>query len=218
MVDLDSQFQSKTLNDTIMLAPPYTGYEEDKSNPSMTAFTYAKEVQLFPLGRVEFDAVVNQPVTYIPSEEQRPRLVTQTLLQDVLILRVGDFKTEDTLGTNLAEPIPGVVNETGEETTTGVTEATTPTVLPDTVTLIVSPQDAVTLTYLTYAGARFNMVLRAPGDDQRIITEAGTLQFLLDQYNIPLPSKLPYGIEPRIDSLQLPNTYMIFEPTPTPKP
>ncbi len=62
------------------------------------------------------------------------------------------------------------------------------------------------------------MVLRAPGDDQRIITEAGTLQFLLDQYNIPLPAKLPYGIEPRIDFLQLPGAYMNFEPTATPQP
>lgn len=215
MVDLDAQFQSKTLNKTILLAPPYTGYEVDKSNPSMTSFTYTKTTPLYPFGRVEFDPVVNQPITYVPSEEQRPRLVTQTLLQDVLILHVGDYKLEGSLNTVVAAPAPGIVNETAA---TGATAPTEPTVLPDNITLVVSAQDAVTLTYLTYAGARFTLALRAPGDDQRIITEAGTLQFLLDQYNIPLPAKVPYGIEPRIDSLGLPNAYMNFIPTATPHP
>ena len=89
-------------------------------------------------------------------------------------------------------------------------------ILPDTITLVVTPQDAVTLTYLTYTGARYTLVLRSPGDDQRIMTEAGTLQFLLDQYNIPLPTRLPYAIEPRINFLTLPSQYTIF-PTPVPQ-
>jgi len=215
MVDLDAQFQSITPNYTMLLAPP--GATVEGKFPSLTAFTYpeAEGTTGNPVGRVEFDAVVNQPITYIPSEDQRPRIVSQTLLQDVLVLHVGDYKTEGSLSSVVAEPVPGVVNETQ---TTGATMPTEPTLLPDTVTLVVSPQDAVTLTYLTYVGARFNLVLRAPGDDQRIITEAGTLQFLLDQYNIPLPTKLPYGIEPRIDHLQLPGEYMNIVTTATPQP
>jgi hypothetical protein len=42
--------------------------------------------------------------------------------------------------------------------------------------------------------------MRAAGDDQRAQIEAVTLQFVLDQYNIPNPAKLPYSMQPRVDS------------------
>jgi pilus assembly protein CpaB len=82
--------------------------------------------------------------------------------------------------------------------------------IPKYITLIVSPQDAVTLNYLMYSGAgggaALTLALRSAGDDTRIQTEAVTLQFLLDQYRIPVPVKLPYGMEPKTDRL--------VEPTP----
>jgi pilus assembly protein CpaB len=66
----------------------------------------------------------------------------------------------------------------------------------------------VTLNYLIYSGAQLTLALRSAGDDTRVQTEAATLDFLLTQYNVPVPVKLPYGLEPRIDELaspQLPN-------------
>jgi pilus assembly protein CpaB len=87
--------------------------------------------------------------------------------------------------------------------------------LPDVITLIVTPQDAITLNYLIYAGAELTLVLRSAGDEAIIDTQAVTLQYLLDQYDIPVPVKLPYGIEPRVDELvppELPND----QPVPTP--
>ena len=81
----------------------------------------------------------------------------------------------------------------------GQEAAATARPLPDTVTLVVTPQDAVTLNYLILAGGRLNLVMRSAGDAQRIATEPVTLQFILDQYNIPNPAKLPYGLEPRLD-------------------
>jgi pilus assembly protein CpaB len=56
------------------------------------------------------------------------------------------------------------------------------------------------LNYLILVGGRLNLVMRSAGDDQRVSTEAVTLQFVLDQYNIPNPAKLPYGLEPRLDT------------------
>ena len=53
-------------------------------------------------------------------------------------------------------------------------------------------------------GARLNLALRSAGDTKTDKTEAVTLQFLMDQYNIPFPSKLPYGLEPRVDCLVYP--------------
>ncbi|MCK4726178.1 MAG: hypothetical protein KAT29_10255, partial [Anaerolineales bacterium] len=76
---------------------------------------------------------------------------------------------------------------------------------PQVITLIVTPQDAVTLNFLMASGARLTLALRGPGDDTRVETEAATLDFLLKQYNIPIPVKLPYGFEPRIDPLSVPD-------------
>ena len=75
---------------------------------------------------------------------------------------------------------------------------------PDIITLIVSPQDANTLNYMVYTNAQIIMALRNPSDQSRLATEAATLQFLLSQYNIPVPAKLPYASQPRIDSLTEP--------------
>jgi pilus assembly protein CpaB len=75
---------------------------------------------------------------------------------------------------------------------------------PMNVTIIVSPQDAVTLNYLMLTGARLSMALRPPNDESQILSEAVTLDYLLSRYAIPLPSRLPYGLEPRVDELILP--------------
>jgi pilus assembly protein CpaB len=77
-------------------------------------------------------------------------------------------------------------------TTNPDTGAVTP-IVPDMVTLIVSPQDSVTLSYLRNTAAILSLTLRNPTDQLRQATEAATLQFLLSQYNIPIPAKLPYA-------------------------
>jgi len=59
-----------------------------------------------------------------------------------------------------------------------------------------------------YSGSQLTLALRPSGDDTRVQTEATTLDFLLTQYNIPVPVKLPYGMQPRVDNLlppMLPN-------------
>jgi pilus assembly protein CpaB len=61
------------------------------------------------------------------------------------------------------------------------------------------------------------MTLRNVLDDSRVATEAATLQFLLSQYNIPVPAKLPYTMQPRIDALNAPSLPNSTAPTPTPQ-
>ena len=75
---------------------------------------------------------------------------------------------------------------------------------PDVITLVVSPQDAITLNYLILNGAELSLAMRPAEDSSTTDTEAVTLQFLLDQYNIFVPAKQPYGLEPRIDDLSFP--------------
>jgi pilus assembly protein CpaB len=90
----------------------------------------------------------------------------------------------------------------------GEQAAPTPPPEPEVVTLIVTPQDAITLNYLLYyqkyLGAQMTLALRSAEDNTRVLTEAVTLQYLLETYNIPVPAKLPYSIEPRVDTVELP--------------
>ncbi|MDP1545771.1 MAG: hypothetical protein Q8L87_07100, partial [Anaerolineales bacterium] len=79
-----------------------------------------------------------------------------------------------------------------------------PSTPPDIITLIVSPQDSITLSYLIYTNAKISMSLRNPSDQTRLATEASTLQFLLSQYNIPVPAKLPYAMQPALTDLVSP--------------
>jgi Flp pilus assembly protein CpaB len=181
MVDLDTQFQSKLPNNVGLVTIP----GPSEGGPTTASSSIAKGDGLS--GRTELDPTLGQPIYVIPAEAQRPRLVSQTLIQDAIVLYVGDFSTTTTSSEAQPTPLPGQ-------------EATpTPTTF-NTVTLVVSPQDAVTINYLILAGGKLNLVMRSAGDTQHVSTEPVTLQFILDQYNIPNPAKLPYGLEPRLDS------------------
>jgi pilus assembly protein CpaB len=179
-VDVDASFQSKTPNNTAVLTA--TGFPKD----ALPILTISVSGAGGPQGRLELDPSLQQPFYYIPSEDQRPRVVCQTILQDVTVLKRGNFPLATaTTQTGAAQPVAEPA--------------------PDIVTLIVSPQDAVTLTYMVYTNAQMSMTLRNPSDQSRQQTEAATLQFVLSQYNIPVPAKLPYALQPRIDSLQAPS-------------
>jgi len=149
-------------------------------------------------GRAELDPTLNQVIYFVPSEEQRPRLVSQMILQDIQVLHVGTF------------PLAGESSSSDTQDSTATQAAPSgggPTPVPQAVqkpymiTLIVSPQDAVSITYLLNSGTKLTFALRAPDDTSRAETEAATLQYLLSQYAIPVPAKLPYAIEPRMDKL-----------------
>jgi pilus assembly protein CpaB len=140
----------------------------------------------------------------MPTEPQRPRLVSQSLLQDVIVLKVGEFPYE-----GFPEPTPTPSPEEAapvDEAQEAAPPAPPPP--PEVITLIVTPQDAITLNYLLYYqksnSAQLTLALRSAEDNTRVATEAVTMQYLLEQYNIPVPAKLPYGNEPRLDQLDLP--------------
>jgi len=135
------------------------------------------------------------------------------------VLQMGNFLTPaEKAALEATQPAATATPEPGAEQPEQAA-APTPTPVPappDVITLIVSPQDAVTLNYLIYGGAELTLVLRNPKDTEANGTEAVTLTYLLDQYNIPIPVKLPYGFEPAVEALVppvLPN-----DSTPTPQP
>jgi len=233
LIDMDTEFQSILPNWNSGVVAPGTGEGElsgsvaqsqsstlgsdlaqDQSQTGNTGQTGFKIIDSSAItavsgaggnlhGRAATDPVLGQTFFLIPSERQRPRMVSQNVLQDVVVLRVGNFPFGGQQ-TIQPEPDPSQPTEASPTPVPGEEQLATVAQPPDVITLIVTPQDAITLNYLIYSGAQLTLALRAAEDDTRVETEAVTLQFLLDQYNIPVPVKLPYGIEPRVDRLTPP--------------
>jgi pilus assembly protein CpaB len=155
-------------------------------------------------GRTELDPTFQKPMYIVPSEPQRPRLVCQTILQDVIVMNLGNFSLQ-------SQP---VVQQ--EQDPNAAPVAATPSEqTPDIITLMVSPQDSISLNYFVYSGAVLSMTLRNPNDNSRIDAQSATLTSILTQYNISLPSKLPYAQQPRLDVLApplLPNDIVTVQP------
>lgn len=226
-VDLDTEFQTKLPNSTAGVIPPgnaLLGTVETEDEISSTLTINEDLVTLTaqsitggtvsPIGRIEIDGVLNQPFYIVPSESsQRPRLVSQTIMQDVIVIHVGDFPLsteEETTEPAAAEgqPQPGDPNAQPQDVPAEGLAEVEP---PDIITLMVSPQDAVTLNYLVLRGGHLTLVMRASVDDSRVFTEAVTLDWLLAQYNIPIPSRLPYGFEPSLERIISPAALDILD-------
>lgn len=148
--------------------------------------------------------MTGQPFHIIPQEKQRPRAVTQRLVEAAIVLHVGTFQLEGELA---GEVIPVPEGGVGAPAPDG--QGQTPTITPpDIITLIVTPQEALALNWAIKVGADLTFTLRAPNDGEVTETTSVTLQYLLDTYEITVPTKLPYGMEPRLENLinpELPN-------------
>jgi Flp pilus assembly protein CpaB len=215
LADLDTNFQSELPNLTAgVITPGPEALNSSTGGGTAGGTGTSSTVSVIPVhqnlmaqianggsgsvvGRAEIDTGLGQPLYVIPSEPQRPRMVSQSLLQDAMVLQVGDFAIDGQ--PTVAQPAPTPAAGANGQAAAPVTPKA-----PDVVTLVVTPQDAITLNFLLYNDAKLALALRGAGDDQRVQTEAVTLQYLMDQYNIPVPAKLPYGLEPRINSLQSP--------------
>jgi len=200
-VDVDPSFQTELPNHVSGLVAP--GTEVEGQVPGVT-LTVSGDTGV--QGRTEVETAFQQGIYVVPSEDhQRPRLVCQMILQNVAVLKLGSF------------PLPEVQVATPEQQANPNEQQVAQTQeIPDVVTLVVTPQDSVTLSYLVYGGAKINMSLRNVLDDSRVATEAATLQFILSQYNIPVPAKLPYASQPRIDKLAYPPVSNEAVPTTVP--
>lgn len=179
-IDVDATFQSRLPNFTAQVTG--TGFVPD-ALPVLSA-SIASGGEGSRVGRAELDPTISQALYLVPSEAQRPRLVSQMILQDIQVLHMGEFDLPSAAAQPTAAPVEGQPAPTP-----------LPAKRPAIITLIVNPQDAVALTYLMNSGAKFTLVLRAPDDTSRVETEAATLQYLLSQYAIPVPAKLPYVMD-----------------------
>ena len=232
LVDIDSDFQTSLPNRNVGVIAPGTGTgtlsgsaaggetAETGSGQAEAQFESASLVAITSggqVGRATQDPILGQTFYHVPFESQRPRMVSQNLLQDAIVLQIGDFpvqgqEEDKPQGEGQAEQ-PSE-EEQQQQQREGEQPPTPPP--PDVITLIVSPQDAITLNYLMYSGAQLTLALRAAQDDTRVQTESVTLQFLLEQYSISVPAKLPNSMEPPVRELITPELSNDLIPTPAP--
>lgn len=160
-------------------------------------------------GRIELlDAIVGRPdstsigsVVLGPSERQRPRMVTQRTIQDALVVHVGNFPYDGRfIG---IPPTPTPVPDENAEGEEGTPPPPTPLPpRPDIITLGVTPQEAVVITWMIEARLPITLALRSASSTSRTATTEVTLDYIMGQYGITLPGKRPFGIEPAIRSIR----------------
>lgn len=222
MVDLDTQWQTILPNFTgAVIAAGSGGFASSTASNLAresigldASVTTSENIQTLlaqpiygssPFGRSEDDLTLEERIYIVPAESQRPRIVSQSIIRGAMVLQLGDFDWQNQ-GRALEEIAQATPTPEGGDA--AATPEETPEVAamkpPDVVTLVVTPQDAVTLNYLIFSGAEITLALRNPLDTNTDSTESVTLQYLLDSYNIPVPVKLPYGLEPRVDELMEP--------------
>jgi pilus assembly protein CpaB len=170
----------------------------------------------FSVVEVDQDAQIKQPVVRTGGEdclagcqltgEQLPRLVSQYSVQNARVLAVGLWQEELP---ELAVPAAVATATTSEE----AAEAEATPAAPEapsvaqavtqltSVTLVVSPQDALVLKWALETNASIHLVMRSAVDqDIYAQPEAVTLQYMLDRFQISVPPKLPYAPENEFQS------------------
>jgi Flp pilus assembly protein CpaB len=181
-VDVDEDFQSIVPN-------------------NVTLFRVSEEggIQLLSAIAGRVDSTALGSVIVGPSERQRPRLTTQRTIQDALVVHVGNFPYDGRfIG---VPPTPTPVPEENQDQGTPPPPTALPP-RPDIITLGVTPQEAVVITWLIEARVPVTLALRSASSTARVATNEVTLDYLMAQYGITVPGKRPFAIEPAIRSIR----------------
>ncbi len=130
-------------------------------------------IATFEMVEVERDAQLRKPLD--GTGDQYPRLVTQTILQDVEVLRVGPW-------------MAAAAASDGDQA------AGAPVATSDVVTLLVTPQDSVVLKWLvdlaSEGEAMITFALRSGDEVESPETESATLEYLMRRFRVAIPPKL----------------------------
>jgi pilus assembly protein CpaB len=111
---------------------------------------------------------------------QIPRAAAQLTLQNVQILGVGRWAQEMTPEQEEAQA------QTGEPVQVE---------LPQYITLMVTPQDALTLKLARELGAKIELAVRSEEDTQTFTTQQVTLDYIMARFGVTLPTRQPYTLE-----------------------
>jgi pilus assembly protein CpaB len=199
VLDVDQDFQTVLPNEALIMVSNtgqvLTGYVCQELKPGDKGLECTNP-EPPPFARVDTEKVTGVQLYVKPAETQRPRLLTQRLIQNATVLHVGTFALPGAETTPLTTVPTTGVGAPAQATP----QAPTSPAAPDIVTLIVTPQDALALDWAVKSGLDLTLTLRGPSDSTPTDTTTVTLKYLVDNYNITVPSKLPYGLEPKLTS------------------
>jgi len=201
-VDVDTNFQSIEPNSFSLLNVTTVTQDDGSQGTSI-------EPSLAVQGSFDSRLIPNAgtyPVIVSPSENPRPRLATQNIIQDALVVWLGNFPEDGRIFAPAPTPTPDwtptpVVEG---EAASGDVPPPPPTIppRPDIISLGVTPQDAVVLTYLIETGIPLTFALRSAATTSLPQTNVVTLNYIMEQYRISVPEKFNYALEPAIRTIR----------------
>jgi pilus assembly protein CpaB len=159
----------------------------------------------FSMVEIDQDSQIKLPIVLVGEDclagcqktgTQIPRLVTQYSVQNAQVLSVGLW-SEELPELEVPEPVPTpeVPDEEAPPAPEPPSVADAATQLTS-VTLVVSPQDALVLKWALETNASMDLVMRSAVDqDTYAQPEAVTLQYMLDRFQMSVPPKLPHAPE-----------------------
>lgn len=197
-VDLDEDFQSMLPNDIqfiILTEGGFTLAQPVDGRFDTIPFSYT-------IGEDNLQSAF--PVVIRPNEPPRPRLVTQMTVQDAVVIHVGDFPEDGRL---FKPNVPETEAAAAPEITPTAAPAAggTPTAATTSefyISLAVSPQEALVLSYFIQARVPMNLLLRPANETGLATVQQVDLDYIMNSYRITVPRKLPYGLEPAIRSIR----------------
>jgi pilus assembly protein CpaB len=207
IVDIDEDFQTLLPNDQILLA-----YDPETNTLTTTQY---------PSGRESIDEDIpfdEATVVEVPSEDRpRPRRGSQLMVDNALVLNVGEYDLVDLYQPIVVTPEPepeeaeepadgeggdgeetvGDVADDGEGDGAAEEEPDLPVIrLPDMVIIAVPRQDALVLNFAIESGISIDVVLRSAFDDdlEDVVSDTVTLDYLLETYGFSEPPRIGVGI------------------------
>jgi pilus assembly protein CpaB len=157
----------------VMLSARFIDREEEKESARDTVDFRVEVMERLAAAKVQSASFG------IPVFEAKARPVTQLVVQNAGVLRVGAWAT----------PTPPPVAE-GEEAA-----PPPPAPPPDMVILVVNQQDALVLKYARENNFILDLALRAAGDEAAVTTEAVTLEYMIRRFSVSFPPQLQYYID-----------------------
>ncbi|MHB8626140.1 MAG: Flp pilus assembly protein CpaB [Aggregatilineales bacterium] len=186
--DVDQTFQSR-LPDTIT----FTVIKQDGTIDLTTAIQ----------GRLEPSTFSQFPLVVGPTETQRPRLATQMIVQSALVVQMGNFPLSGHYLGNTPTPLAtATLADQSQQTPNAPPPATATQATPDVITIAVTPQEAVVLTWMMDARVPMTLVLRNAQNQNRTPTAEVTLRYIVQNFTVDEPAALPFALDPALRSIR----------------
>lgn len=201
VLDVDQDFQSALPN---WVYEAQYGTFSDTGSRVTTSVTPQEGAALGRIDTIPPGELAN----LVPSEPQRPRLVTQRTVVCAPVMLVGEAPMDgQILGVDQSGDRGGLSSGSSGFVSTPESSARPEnSTRPDVVVLAVSPQEVNVLQWAVTSHIGISLSLCSIQEGAAAATSAVTLQYMFETYNVPVPPRLPYSLEPTLRGAPVPTT------------